>query len=175
MIRVSFSLFLSFSVFCYFTLLLVFINLFYYYYYFFFFFFMKIIFYFFIFKNVPECSVFRVLSTPAPSTCIRKFLYQDFFFGRIRLSSTHIRWIRHTEPQLFQSSLKCSPEWIFFNTLWIRNRAKYGYFLIRWRYKIEPSSSPWILYSRWQPGSQVLSWQSKTQTSALRSMLCCQG
>ena len=82
---------------------------------FFFFFFMKIIFYFFMFKNVPECSVFRVLSTPAPSTCIRKFLHQDFFFGRIRLPSTHIRWIRHTKPQLFQSSLQRSPEWIFNN------------------------------------------------------------
>ena len=80
------------------------------------------------FRYVPKCSVFRILSTPAPSTCIRKFLNQDFFFGRIRLSSTHIRWIQHTKPQLFQSSLKCSPEWIFLNTLWIRNRAKYGYF-----------------------------------------------
>ena len=53
MIRVSFSLFLSLSVFCYFTLLLIFIKiilllllL----------FFMKIIFYFFMFRDVPECS-----------------------------------------------------------------------------------------------------------------------
>ena len=28
-----------------------------------------------------------------------------------------------------------------------------------------PSSSPWILYSRWQPRSQLLSWQSKMQIS----------
>ena len=52
-----------------------------------------------------------------------------------------------------------SPEWKFLNTLWIRNRvdAKSGYFFIRWRDKIEPSSLPWILYSRWQPHSQVVS------------------
>ena len=35
-----------------------------------------------------------------------------------------------------------SPEWKFLNTLWIPNRvdAKPGYFFIRWRNKIEPSS-----------------------------------
>ena len=69
MIRVSFSLFLSLSVFCYFTLLLVFMKiillvlllllL--------IFFFMKVIFIFScsgMFRNVPECSMFQVLSTP---------------------------------------------------------------------------------------------------------------
>ena len=67
MIRVSFSFFLSFSVFCYFTLLLVFkkiilllllllLLLLY--------FFHENYFYFFMFRHVPECSVFRVLSTP---------------------------------------------------------------------------------------------------------------
>ena len=42
-----------------------------------------------------------------------------------------------------------SPEWKFLNTLGIRNRvdSKSGYFFIRWRNKIEPSSLPWI----WQP------------------------
>ena len=67
MILVSFSLFLSLSVFCYFTLLLII---------------MKIIiiiiiiiiilftyfhgnyFYFLMFRHVPECSMFPVLSTP---------------------------------------------------------------------------------------------------------------
>ena len=58
MIRVSFSLFLSFSVFCYFTLLLVFINLFYYYYYYYFFFFHEN---YFLFFHIQECSgMFRV-------------------------------------------------------------------------------------------------------------------
>ena len=39
-----------------------------------------------------------------------------------------------------------SPEWKFFNTLWIRNRVdpKSKYFFIPWHNKIEPSSSPWI-------------------------------
>ena len=49
--------------FCYFTLLLIFKKLFYFY----FFFPMKIIFIFScsgMFRNIPECSVFRVLSTP---------------------------------------------------------------------------------------------------------------
>ena len=71
-----------------------------------------------------------------------------------------------------------SLEWKFFKeTLWIRNRvhAKSGYYFIRWISKIEPSSLPWMLYSRWQPRSQVLSRQSKMQISrALRRMLCCQ-
>ena len=55
------------------------------------------------------------------------------------------------------------PGWTFLNTLWIRNQmdAKSGFFFIRWRNKIEPSSLPWILYSRWQPPFQVLSKQSK--------------
>ena len=35
--------------------------------------------------------------------------------------------------------------------------AKSGFFFIRWRNNIEPSSFPWILYSRWQPRCQVLS------------------
>ena len=90
MIRVSFSFFLSFSVFCYFYVVISFYNLFYYYYCY-----LLLLFFFhenyFLFFHVQECSVFRVLSTPAPSTCIRKFLHQDFFFGRIRLRSTHIR------------------------------------------------------------------------------------
>ena len=49
MIRVSFSLFLSISVFCYVTLLLIFMN-------FFVFFFHENYFYFFMFRDVPECS-----------------------------------------------------------------------------------------------------------------------
>ena len=60
MIRVSFSLFLSFSVFCYFTLLLVFEKIYYYYYYYYYIFFTKIIFIFScsgMFRNVP-CSGF---------------------------------------------------------------------------------------------------------------------
>ena len=65
MIRVSFSLFLSLSVFCYFTLLLIFIKvilllllllLFIY--------FHENYCYFFMFRDVPECSMFLVLSTP---------------------------------------------------------------------------------------------------------------
>ena len=53
----------------------------------------------------------------------------------------------------------CSPEWKFLNTLWIRKGVdtKSGYFCIRWRNKIKLSSLPWILYSRWQLPSQVLS------------------
>ena len=77
MIRVSFSLFLSLSVFCYFTLLLTFIKiilllLFY------LFIFMKIIFILSrsgMFRNVPDCSMFQILSTPTKKCLkiIRKF------------------------------------------------------------------------------------------------------
>ena len=43
------------------------------------------------------------------------------------------------------------------------NPESRGYFLIRWRNKIEPGSLTWILYSTWQLRSQVLSRQSKMQ------------
>ena len=69
-----------------------------------------------------------------------------------------------------------SPEWTFLHTLWIRNRAdaNSGYFFIRWHNKIELSSLLWILYSRWQPRSQVLRRQSKMQISrALWRRLFC--
>ena len=80
MIRVSFSLFLSLSVFCYFTLLLTFIKivllllLFLFY----LFIFMKIIFILScsgMFRNVPDCSMFQILSTPTKKCLkiIRKF------------------------------------------------------------------------------------------------------
>ena len=65
MIRVSFSLFFSFS-FLLFYVIINFKNLFYHY-----FFFMKIIFIFHVpgcsgmFRHVPQCSVFLVLSTPS--------------------------------------------------------------------------------------------------------------
>ena len=69
MIRVSFSLFLSLSVFCYSTLLLIFIKIISLLSLFYWFIFRKIIFIFScsgMFRNVPECSgMFRVLSTPA--------------------------------------------------------------------------------------------------------------
>ena len=74
MIRVSFSLFLSLSVFCYFTLLLIFIKIILLLLLFYLFIFMKIIFIFScsgMFRHVPECSVFRVLSTPQ-TTCNTK-------------------------------------------------------------------------------------------------------
>ena len=79
MIRVSFSLFLSFSVFCYFTLLLAFIKiillLFIYFYYYFF---MKIIFIFScsgMFRNVPGCSgMFRHVTS--------FFFFLSFFLFR---------------------------------------------------------------------------------------------
>ena len=52
-----------------------------------------------------------------------------------------------------------SLEWKFLYTVWFRNHVNVnsGYFLsgdvTRW----SPRSFPWILYSRWQPRSQVLS------------------
>ena len=71
----------------------------------------------------------------------------------------------------------CSPERKSFNTLRIRNRvdAKSKYSFIRRRNKIDPSSLPQTLYSRWQPHSQVLSRQGKMQIlRALRHMLYCE-
>ena len=65
MIRVSFSLFLCLSVFCYFTLLLIFIKIVLLLLLFYLFIFMKMFFFSCsgMFRNVPECSMFRILST----------------------------------------------------------------------------------------------------------------
>ena len=65
MIRVSFSLFLSLSVFCYFTLLLIFIKNFFIIIITLFIYFHENYFYFFMFRDFPECSMFLVLLTPA--------------------------------------------------------------------------------------------------------------
>ena len=64
MIRVSFSLFLSLSVFCYFTLLLIFIKVILLLLLLLFIYFHENYCYFFMFRDVPECSMFLVLSTP---------------------------------------------------------------------------------------------------------------
>ena len=73
MIRVSFSLFLCLSVFCYFTLLFIFIKIVLLSLLFYLFIFMKMFFFFMfrdvpvcsgMFRHVPECSMFLVLSTP---------------------------------------------------------------------------------------------------------------
>ena len=69
------------------------------------------------------------------------------FSFRIRLPSTRIWWIQHTNPQLFCIR---SPEWKFLNTLWIVRTLNLDIVLIRWRNKIESSSLLWILRSRWQ-------------------------
>ena len=77
MIRVSFSLFLSLSVFCYFTLLLIFMTIILLLLLLFIYFFMKIIFIFScsgMLRNVPECSMFLVLSTPDNSIA---FVFTD--------------------------------------------------------------------------------------------------
>ena len=70
-----------------------------------------------------------------------------------------------------------SPEWKSLSTLWIRNRvdAKSGYlythFFFRWRNEIQPSSLPLILYSRWQPRSQVFSLALNSALTRLRRTL----
>ena len=68
----------------------------------------------------------------------------------MRVLSTRIQWIRHTNPQLFESALQSGNFWIRFESgiVW---RLNPGIFFIRWRNKIESSSLPWILYSRWHP------------------------
>ena len=93
-----------------------------------------------------------------------------FFLGHVHRISGYF-WIRHfffPDTAFVQTYLVypeyesatvwiCSPKWKFLNTPWIRNRvnAKSGY-LFQWRYKIEPSSLPWI---------------SKTVPSAILSLL----
>ena len=81
------------------------------------------------------------------------FWVRNFFFPDTAFVQTYPVYPAY-ESATF---LICSPEWIFLNTPWIRNRvnAKSGYFF-QWRYKIEPSSLPWI---------------SKTVPSAMLSLL----
>ena len=80
---------------------------------------------------------------------IRKFPF------RVRLPSTCIRWIRQTNPQLFESALKGGNFWIRYESgiVWTLNP---DIFFIRLRDKIEPISLPWMLYSRWRPRSLVV-------------------
>ena len=82
----------------------------------------------------------------APSTRIRIFLNPQFFLCRFGF-----------QPHVSGESQKRIRN--FLNPLWIQNcmNAQSGYFCIRWCNKIQPSSLPWILYSRWQLRSQVLS------------------
>ena len=119
------------------------------------------------FSRAFHIRVLPILSRPPHylRTCNRLF--------RIRLPQTRIRWIRHTNLQLFESALQSGNFCTRYQSR-IARTLNLDILFIRWRSKIEPSSLPWILYSRWQPRSQVLSKQSKMQISrALRRMLCC--
>ena len=100
MIRVSFSLFLSLSVFCYFTLLLIFMKiillllllLFYCYY-----FFHENYFYFFMFWDVPECSgMFR--NVPE---CSGMF-HVPGFINALCFISTRLQRLRQTDDRLLR-------------------------------------------------------------------------
>ena len=74
----------------------------------------------------------------APSTLIRIFFdLQLFLCGFSYLSHLSVNPVHESKPFLIRSL-----QWKFFNTLWIGNRVgvKSGYFFIRWRNKIEPSS-----------------------------------
>ena len=84
MIRVSFSLFLCLSVFCYFTLLLIFIKIVLLLLLFYLFIFMKMFFFFMfrdvpvcsgMFRHVPECSMFRILSTADKIINVNSFIF----------------------------------------------------------------------------------------------------
>ena len=86
----------------------------------------------------------------------RNFWIRNFFFPDSKIPRPHV---------FAESGIRIRNLVEFLNMLWIRNRvdAKSGY-LIRWRNKIEPRSWSWILYSRWQPNSQVLSLASTSLT-----------
>ena len=63
-------------------------------------------------------------------------------------------------PHLFESALQSGSFWIRSESgiVWTLNPDII--FFIRWRNKIEPSSLPWILYSRWKP---LLFYPSRSQ------------
>ena len=90
-----------------------------------------------------------------PRPCVSGYFWIHNFFSLDTASVHSYPWIR--QPDESATFWIRSPSWKFLNTLWIRNRvdAESGYFFIRWLNKIEPSSLPWTLHSRWQPCSQV--------------------
>ena len=61
----------------------------------------------------------------------------------IRLPSTRIRCIQHTNPQLHESALQSGNFWINYESgiVWMLNPDM---FFIRWRHQFEPCSLPWI-------------------------------
>ena len=109
MIRVSFSLFLSLSVFCYFKLLLIFIKIILLLLLFYLFIFMKIIFIFFIymFRDVPGCSgmfrnvpvrvfscVFRICTRAISILSILAFLMTVDPRNQLRWSYYRCKWVK---------------------------------------------------------------------------------
>ena len=71
------------------------------------------------------------------------------FSFRIRLPSTRIRWIRHTQPQLFKSAFQSENFWIRYESgiVWTLNPHIFHPVTSQ----DQPSSLPWILYSRRPP------------------------
>ena len=128
MIRVSFSLFLSLSVFCCFTLLLIFIKNYFIIIIILFIYFHENYFYFFMFRDVPgcsgmfrhvpECSMFRILSTPLHAQpfklrrgqyvnfiALRKYNFLDFFCFAYKIFAVTILNIIPLTERTFQSRM----------------------------------------------------------------------
>ena len=82
------------------------------------------------------------LNIPSLKCLMQRFHESATFSLRIRLPSTRIRWIRHTNPQLFEPALQSGNFWIRYESgiVWTLNP---DIFFIRWRNKIERSSLPW--------------------------------
>ena len=113
--------------FCYFTLLLIFTKIIYYYYFIIYvvFFFHDNYFYFFMFRNVPGCSMFLVLSTPYRNA--KKVVFCQLFlscyvslnWALFRYSSLNLKFIdwNDTSLKLYEVKLlnKCSKICVLLN------------------------------------------------------------
>ena len=83
------------------------------------------------------------LNIPSLKCLMQRFYESATFFLRIRLPSIRIRWIRHTNPELFLNPLFRVE--IFEYAMNPESCGRYIriFFFIRWRNKIERSSLPW--------------------------------
>ena len=85
------------------------------------------------------------------------FWIRNFFFpDTASVHSESVRWIRQTNPQLFESALHGGNFWKRYESRIVWTLYP-DIFFMRWPNKIERSCLPWILYSRWQPCCQGLS------------------
>ena len=103
-------------------------------------------------KSLPNKQTTATLhyDMQARSTRIRIFLNPQLFLSGYDFHPHASGKSGIRSRNFFESALQSGNCWIRYESgmVWTLNP---NIFFIRWRNKIDPSSLPWILYSRWQP------------------------